>query len=92
MVYKKQIEMPKIHKRILFILALVLTLPLQAQVRSVYIDSARVARILAEEAGKVASVAGEADTDSLVELAEPPAVARNTRCCAPRRWRSWCGT
>lgn len=75
MVYKKQIEMPKIHKRILFILALVLTLPLQAQVRSVYIDSARVARILAEEAGKVAAEAGEADTDSLVELAEPPAVA-----------------
>lgn len=52
-------------KKLLILIAATLALPAQAQVRSAYIDSAHVARFLAEDAGRVVATDVEADTDSV---------------------------
>lgn len=67
--------MTSIRRKLFFLLAALLALPMQAQVNLVYVDSARVARFLAEDAGLVAApVAEVADTDT-VPLADRPVVA-----------------
>ena len=67
--------MTSIRRKLFFLLAALLALPMQAQVNLVYVDSARVARLLAEDAGLVAApVAEVADTDT-VPLADRPVVA-----------------
>lgn len=53
-------------KRLFFILATVLSLPVQGQVRSVYIDSAHVARYLAEDAGLAVVPGTDSDSDTTV--------------------------
>ena len=47
--------MTSIRRKLFFLLAALLALPMQAQVNLVYVDSARVARLLAEDAGLVAA-------------------------------------
>ncbi len=67
--------MTSIRRKLFFLLAALLALPMQAQVNLVYVDSARVARLLAEDAGLVAAPVVEvADTDT-VPLADRPVVA-----------------
>lgn len=67
--------MTSIRRKLFFLLTALLALPMQAQVNLVYVDSARVARLLAEDAGLVAApVAEVADTDT-VPLADRPVVA-----------------
>ena len=71
--YKR--TMTSIRRKLFFLLTALLALPMQAQVNLVYVDSARVARLLAEDAGLVAApVAEVADTDT-VPLADRPVVA-----------------